>query len=113
MLQTAELPSLQVQIEQQWANEEDEMEDGLPLAMMASKSEQMTAAEESSDSSVDGIDGAYVQMFLMRYLCPQEDCGGTLAPIYGTDLQECNRCSHRRSNADFLASLDSLQEGND
>lgn len=64
-----------------------------------------------TETSTDVMDSSYVQMFILRYLCPLDDCGGTLAPIAGTDIQECNRCSHQRTNAEFLAELEAESEG--
>ena len=97
-----------MQVEQQWAEEEEEHEMG-----DADRREQFTIPEDqmADASGPDSeIDSGYVQMFIMRYLCPQEDCGGTLAPILGSDVQECNRCSHKRTNAEFMALVQSLQD---
>jgi hypothetical protein len=56
------------------------------------------------------VDSAYVQMFLLKYVCPGEECCGTLAPLPATRgaLFECNVCGSRRSEAEFLAELEQL-----
>ncbi|KAK9833822.1 hypothetical protein WJX74_006946 [Apatococcus lobatus] len=95
------------QVEQQWEAEENDMEDAEDDFAEPSSS---NLKECMTETSTDGIDSSYVQMFLLRYLCPLDACGGTLAPIAGTDTQECNRCSHRRTNAEFLAELEAEPE---
>ncbi len=99
-----------MQVEQQWADEEDEMEEAASSGPDSTRQASMAEASGSADSA---IDASYVQMFVMRYLCPQEDCGGTLAPITGSDTQECNRCSHKRTDAEFMELIESLQEEDD
>lgn len=96
-----------VQVEQQWEEEENDMEDAEDDNVGPPNSESKTNV---AVSAADGIDSSYVQMFLLRYLCPKDDCGGTLAPVLGTDAQECNRCGHTRTNAEFLAELEAEPE---
>lgn len=53
------------------------------------------------------VDPAYISIFIQKFVCPEEDCGGTMAPIGpGADVSECNVCSRRRSEAEFLAVLE-------
>ncbi|KAL4420349.1 hypothetical protein ABPG77_006156 [Micractinium sp. CCAP 211/92] len=58
-------------------------------------------------------DPAYINLFLLKYVCPREGCYGTLAPLPGQPagrpggpLFECNMCGGRRSEAEFLAELE-------
>lgn len=50
------------------------------------------------------VDEQYLMMFLLKYVCPEEGCGGTLAPKDGGD-HECNVCGRMRSEAQFLQQL--------
>jgi SET and MYND domain-containing protein len=55
-----------------------------------------------------GVDPAYINIFLLKFVCPVEGCGGTLAPLPppgATDHFECNMCGRRRTEAEFLAEL--------
>ena len=105
-----------MQVEQQWANEEEHddeggMHDSESISAASMPDDQLDSTPVSA--AADEVDIGYVQMFMMRFLCPQEDCGGTLAPILGTDVQECNRCSHKRTNAEFMALAASMEEGDE
>ena len=69
-------------------------------------------------------DAAYINLFLLKYVCPREGCYGTLAPLApapqaphsagaaaaaaaaADTLYECNMCGGRRSEAEFLAELE-------
>lgn len=71
------------------------------------------AAVATQDSQHPGADPAYINLFLLKYVCPREGCYGTLAPLPGQTagqpggpLFECNMCSGTRSEADFLAELE-------
>ncbi len=59
----------------------------------------------SGGDAEPGVDPTYINLFLLKYVCPNPECGGTLAPELGTDRYECNMCGLRRSEADFLAEL--------
>lgn len=48
----------------------------------------------------------YLQIFLLKYLCPSEGCFGTMAPCLGSDMHECSVCGRQRSEAQFLAELE-------
>jgi SET and MYND domain-containing protein len=52
------------------------------------------------------LDPTYLQLFLLKYMCPRKACFGTMAAVLGSDLCECNVCGGRRSEAEFLAELE-------
>lgn len=54
-----------------------------------------------------GCTDEYIQMFVMKFVCPQEECFGTMAPTFGTNKAQCNMCGHVRSEAEFLAEVES------
>jgi SET and MYND domain-containing protein len=54
----------------------------------------------------EALDPAYLSLFLLKYVCSKDGCFGTLAAVRGSDVCECNMCGCRRSEAEFLASLD-------
>jgi SET and MYND domain-containing protein len=57
-----------------------------------------------------GADPAYIGIFLLKYVCPRQGCGGTLAPLPGApDRFECAMCGGQRSEAEFLAELESAE----
>ncbi|KAK9845300.1 hypothetical protein WJX81_002808 [Elliptochloris bilobata] len=55
-------------------------------------------------------DPAYIQMFLLKYTCPQPECFGTVAPRPGGDPLECSLCGFTRSEAAFLAELEATSD---
>ena len=56
------------------------------------------------------LEPTYLHLFLLKYVCPQPGCFGTLAPGVGTDVFSCNICGQQRSEAQFLAELEQDQE---
>jgi len=46
-----------------------------------------------------------LQVFMLKYVCPQGGCGGTLAPLLSTDRVQCNMCGFSRTEAEFLEEL--------
>jgi hypothetical protein len=54
-----------------------------------------------------GIDDGYVSVFLLKYLCVDEDCEGTMVPALGDadKTQTCNVCGKSRTEAQFLDSI--------
>ena len=59
------------------------------------------------------IDEQYISMYLLRHLCPQKSCAGTLTPILDyenvvPDLSkfECNVCGFQRTNLEFRQLLE-------
>lgn len=55
------------------------------------------------------IDPSYIHVFLLKYVCPVENCGGTMALIFGTDKSQCNMCDHIRSEQEFLEEMQQYQ----
>ncbi len=54
------------------------------------------------------LDATYLQLFLLKHVCPVGGCLGLLAPqAAGAKTLQCNVCGALRSEADFLAELDS------
>lgn len=63
----------------------------------------MADAEQGGDEA----SAAYVELFVMKYVCPNEDCFGTMAPFSGQpDIYQCNMCGKTRTEAEFLAELE-------
>ena len=65
------------------------------------------------------LESTYLQLFLLKYMCPVPGCFGTLAPLMTTGagaaaeggapdegVHECNVCGGRRSEAQFLQELE-------
>jgi len=72
-------------------------------AVTASSAPQQPGQEEQ-----EALDPTYLQLFLLKYICPKRRCFGHMAPTEpGSDVCECNVCGSRRSEAQFLAELDS------
>ena len=96
----------------------------------------VTSASSSDDDSSDGAedweqggDGYSIEysLWMLKFLCPKEDCGGTLAPPTTTAVvmeashasalalhrfltapphAQCNYCGYERSDAEFYAALE-------
>ncbi len=75
--------------------------------------EPAEAMEEDVGDSKDRADAGYIQVFLLKYVCPQADCFGTMAPVgLGSSLHECSMCRQQRSEAEFMADLEAaMQQG--
>ncbi|BDA45650.1 probable histone-lysine N-methyltransferase SMYD1 [Coccomyxa sp. Obi] len=83
--------------------EEDTMEMEAEAEAASGEAEMMGEAEEGGE----GANAGYIQVFLLKYVCPQADCFGTLVPTQpGSTVQECNMCGCRRTEAQFLADLE-------
>jgi hypothetical protein len=64
------------------------------------------------------LDPTYLQLFLLKYVCAQPGCFGTLAPLppaaadgmmscgEAAGVHECNVCGALRSEAEFLQELE-------
>ncbi|KAL6771682.1 hypothetical protein ACKKBG_A27400 [Auxenochlorella protothecoides x Auxenochlorella symbiontica] len=68
----------------------------------------LEAGQEPDPERCGGADEAYVQMYLLKFVCPQEECGGTLCPLSpdSASVAQCNICGHRRTDAQFMAELE-------
>lgn len=72
--------------------------------------EDMESTEEVMDAEGDTQGKFPHEMFFMKYLCPNESCGGTLAPLpliegASSSFMECNVCGQFRSEDDFLREI--------
>ncbi|KAL4525951.1 hypothetical protein Ndes2437B_g07227 [Nannochloris sp. 'desiccata'] len=56
----------------------------------------------------DVADAGYIHVFLFKYVCPREGCGGTMAPMsqHQSYALQCNVCGKVRTEAEFLAELE-------
>jgi hypothetical protein len=56
------------------------------------------------------LEPTYLQLFLLKYMCPREGCFGTMAAVPGGagagGACECNVCGGVRTEAEFLAELE-------
>ncbi len=63
--------------------------------------------QQGQVAAEQAVDAGYINIFLLKYVCPRAGCYGTLAPAApGADVLECNMCGGRRSEAEFLAELE-------
>ena len=63
--------------------------------------------QQGQGAAEQAVDAGYINIFLLKYVCPRAGCYGTLAPAApGADVLECNMCGGRRSEAEFLAELE-------
>lgn len=89
-------------VESQWKDDGDEGDEGL-------EAEASDDVEEEDDDDDFGH-----AMFFVKYLCPVEECGGTMAPLPPgePDAQglegsmECNFCGLVRSDEEFHRDLE-------
>ncbi len=53
------------------------------------------------------LDPTYLQLYLLKYVCPVPDCFGTLAAqAPGSGMLQCSVCGGVRSENDFMSELD-------
>ena len=85
-------------------DDEDIMEDG--------DDDQEEEAEELMGSDEEAEGSFPHAIFFIKYLCPDESCGGTLAPLppsqgvtSGT-IMECNVCGQLRTEQEFLEEIE-------
>ena len=68
------------------------------------------AGEPPREPAPGEADAAYINIFLLKYVCPAPDCFGTMAPAApGSDVCECAMCGAQRTEAEFLAELDAME----
>ncbi|MCO5604353.1 hypothetical protein L7F22_058518 [Adiantum nelumboides] len=100
-------------IEEGWSDEEDaEQVDEISEDGEAPEEEdEAMKSTDEEDMDGEGAHGSFPHaMFFMKYLCPRERCGGTLAPLpphegVSLSVMECNVCGHLRSEEDFLQEI--------
>lgn len=56
----------------------------------------------------ENVDEGYVSIFLIKYLCPDPDCEGTMVPVLDDPEKSlvCNVCSAKRTEVQFMSSLE-------
>jgi hypothetical protein len=84
-------------------------EDGMDAELddEAATAAAAAADDEAAAISVEGVDAAYVHVFLTKFCCPRPGCGGAAAPPpRAPGLLECSACGARRTEAEFLAALE-------
>ncbi len=93
-----------LQMEAAWLAEEEAMVSSSEAdAQFDLQPESPLAAQESEGT----IDEGYVSVFLLRHVCPDEDCLGTLAPdAQGSTTFVCNMCGQSRTYEAFLRELE-------
>ena len=64
-------------------------------------------ALETGNPTEEGMDDGYVAVFVLKYLCADETCEGTMVPLLGDahKTQACNVCGRTRTEAQFLEEL--------
>lgn len=61
---------------------------------------------QPDEGEQEPLEPTYLQLYLLKYVCPEPGCFGTLAPPQpGTDVLQCSVCNAVRSEADFMADL--------
>jgi hypothetical protein len=94
------------------ADMEEEEEEAAAAASGSHHSQQRErdggspAGASGSQGDRGPLDPTYLQLFMLKYMCPRESCFGTMAAVMGTDACECNVCGQRRTEAEFLAELE-------
>lgn len=114
------------QLEQNWVDEESDM-DGSEEGEMsdddgavadanlsaADKGKGVMQPEESAkmeDVTEDDVQDTYQYMFVMKHLCRQNECYGTMAPTGpNSEILQCNMCGATKTEAEFIAELELQQ----
>lgn len=113
-------PYIPLQEEATWSESEWETDEDAGMDEAAAAAGEAAAAAGDSGACTHGgqqqgqqaaaehaVDAGYINIFLLKYVCPRAGCYGTLAPAApGADVLECNMCGGRRSEAEFLAELE-------
>ena len=92
--------------------EDDDMAEepgGVAVGGTGSTSQEGLPAQ-STQGQHPHIDASYIDIYLLKFMCPNDDCHGTLVPQLGTDKSVCDMCWQARSEAEFMAELQSLAE---
>jgi hypothetical protein len=66
-----------------------------------------STADTHGGGAADQLDPTYLQLFLLKHVCPEPGCFGTMVPLQaGATACTCNRCSGTVTEAQFLADLE-------
>lgn len=71
---------------------------------------QSLASDQEMDTDTGKADEAYIGMFLLKYVCPKEDCFGTMIPLEGVSSHKCNMCGLQRTEEEFMAAVEQDEE---
>mmetsp|Transcript_2950 Transcript_2950/g.8310 ORF Transcript_2950/g.8310 Transcript_2950/m.8310 type:complete len:377 (+) Transcript_2950:228-1358(+) len=87
-----------------------------PRCLLESKwgpdDEEEADEREEDEDPEESVQDTYQYLFIMKHMCPQTDCFGTMAPEGpGSSVYECNMCGHKRTEAEFMAELNLQQRG--
>lgn len=93
-------------VESEWKDDDDDVGE--------SDEEELEVGKTIVEEDVDVEDDFGHAMFFVKYLCPVEECGGTMAPLPPGELDaqglegsmECNFCGHVRSDEEFHRDLE-------
>eukprot|EP00252_Welwitschia_mirabilis_P026902 TRINITY_DN9003_c0_g1_i1.p1 TRINITY_DN9003_c0_g1~~TRINITY_DN9003_c0_g1_i1.p1 ORF type:complete len:427 (-),score=76.21 TRINITY_DN9003_c0_g1_i1:240-1400(-) len=90
-------------VEEAWSDNESMDEEAGSGSGMEEDEDPLQTAEQNADQERDDFPHAY---FFVRYLCPVDNCGGTMAPLPPTSgnpssTMECNMCGYLRSEEEF------------
>lgn len=103
-------------VESEWKDEDkdDEGESDDELEVGAGDLGAGKSKPNDAERGADDDDDFGHAMFFVKYLCPVEECGGTMAPLPPGELDaqslegsmECNFCGHVRSDEEFHRDLE-------
>ena len=105
-------------MESEWKDEdEDEDDEGESDEELQVGASDVGAGKTTSEDagSVDDDENDFGHaIFFVKYICPVEECGGTMAPLPPGQLDaqrqegsmECNFCGHVRSGEEFHRDLE-------
>jgi phage FluMu protein Com len=92
-----------------WPPEEQGAENAEEVALVKEMANAVaTTSMLDIPNGEDVADAGYIHVFLFKYVCPREGCGGTMAPLSQHQSQElqCTVCGRIRTEAEFLAELE-------
>jgi len=73
-----------------------------------------TGATTEEDDKENEADPVYIHLFLLKYVCALDGCGGTMVPLTGcNNVLECNVCGQKRTEAEFLEEVEREMHAND
>ena len=63
--------------------------------------------EDPQSGAAGPVRDVVYALWFLKFLCPEEGCGGTLAPPHpAAETMECNYCGRLRSDAEFYECLE-------
>lgn len=87
-------------------------EDNAPASSGADGGMAVDADAPGGGNGAGPLDPTYLQLYLLKFVCPVPSCFGTMAPVGpGVSLLECAVCGHTRSEEKFLQDLEGPASG--